>query len=245
MADSPGTRINRFIASCGVCSRRKADDLIVSGRVKVNGETVINPGRIITLDDRLEIDGIPVAVPSDKIYLLFNKPLYCLCTMRDPQGRKIVLDYLPENLKKLRPFPAGRLDYMSEGLLILTNDGDFAQKLIHPSNDKKKIYNVTIKGNASPFKIGAMESGMTLPDGTRLRPVKCRASRLENGNTLLNIELKQGVNRQIRRMCKMLNLEILKLERIAIEFLTLDGVPPGKYRALTPQEVEKLTKKGG
>lgn len=231
-------RINQAIAASGLCSRRKADELIAQGRVKVNGELLGNPGLRVTQTDVIEVDGRRLE-KSENIYLMLHKPIMTVCTAHDPQGRETVLDLLPPGIRALRVFPVGRLDYFSEGLLVLTNDGAFAQRLAHPRHEKRKLYEVLIRGPVSKAQVQRMQSGMNLKDGTRLPPVRARAKKTGD-NTLLELELRQGINRQIRRMCADLELVILKLRRVALGSLRLGDLPCGKWRRLIAKEVAAL-----
>lgn len=231
-------RINQAIAASGLCSRRKADELVAQGRVKVNGELLGNPGLRVTQTDVIEVDGRRLE-KSENIYLMLHKPIMTVCTAHDPQGRQTVLDLLPPDIRASRVFPVGRLDYFSEGLLVLTNDGALAQRLAHPRHEKRKLYEVLIRGPVSKTQVQRMQSGMTLKDGTRLPPVRARAKKTGD-NTLLELELRQGINRQIRRMCADLELVILKLRRVALGSLRLGDLPRGKWRKLTAKEVAAL-----
>lgn len=231
-------RINQAIAASGLCSRRRADELIAQGRVKVNGELLGNPGLRVTQTDVIEVDGRRLE-RSENIYLMLHKPIMTVCTARDPQGRQTVLDLLPPDIRPSRVFPVGRLDYFSEGLLVLTNDGALAQRLAHPRHEKRKLYEVLIRGPVSKAQVQRMQSGMTLKDGTRLPPVRAHAKKTGD-NTLLELELRQGINRQIRRMCADLELVILKLRRVALGSLRLGDLPSGKWRRLTAKEVAAL-----
>lgn len=236
----PGLRLNRAIAAAGAASRRKADELIKAGHVRVNGETELNPACQVTLKDRIELDGRPLDLSPPLIYLMLNKPTHVVTTAHDPQGRKTVLDLLPPHLKNLRVYPVGRLDYFSEGLLLLTNDGALANRLMHPRHHLPRLYEVRIRGAVPDRALAQMENGMCLEDGTRLLPVRANSRRLADGNTLLCLELRQGVNRQIRRMCDQLGLVILSLKRVAEGSLDLGNLKSGEVRELAKKEVDAL-----
>ena len=160
-------RLNKFLADAGIASRRRADELIFSGRVCVNGETVREPGRRVTPgQDRVACDGKEVAEKNPPIYVMLNKPVHVVCTVSDPQGRRTVLDLL-SGLNARRVFPVGRLDYMSEGLLLLTNDGAAALRLTHPSFEHQKVYEVLVRGTVPEESLRAMHDGMRLREGER------------------------------------------------------------------------------
>lgn len=233
-------RLNKAIAASGYCSRRRADALIKAGKIKVNGLACDDLARRVGPADEITIDGKRISARGGNIYLLLNKPVGVVSTAKDPQKRKTVLDLLPDKYRRLRPFPVGRLDYFSEGLLILTNDGDFANRLMHPRFHLAKEYEVIVRGVTSEKILSDFRSGMILADGQKLMPVKARAERLPDGNTRFRLELRQGINRQIRRMCEKHGLVILKLRRIRQGSLELGDLPPGKLRALTPAEISNL-----
>lgn len=158
--DAPATqRLNKAIAASGLCSRRKADELILAGRVSVNGLPEPSPGRQVRPQDVLAVDGSPLAAPQSYAYVLLLKPVRVVCTAHDPEGRPTVLDCLPEALRELRLYPVGRLDYFSEGLLLLTNDGVLAQRLCHPSHHQPKTYEVLVRGAVPPAALEAMRAG--------------------------------------------------------------------------------------
>ncbi|MDE6734215.1 MAG: rRNA pseudouridine synthase [Desulfovibrio sp.] len=241
-----GQRLNKAIAASGLCARRKADELIFAGRVSVDGTTETNPGRRVGPNEIISVDGKPLTRKQEFAYLLLNKPVGTVCTVSDPQGRPTVMDILPENARGLGLFPVGRLDFFSEGLLLLTNDGDLANRLTHPRHHVDKTYEVLVRGPVPEQALETMRTGMRLSDGTPLLPVA--ASRMEGGDvrgTLLRLVLRQGVNRQIRRMCEDLGLTILRLKRVAQGILCLDNLKPGETRVLKPEEVRALRKSAG
>lgn len=245
-------RVNHFLALAGLCSRRSADGLIAAGRVAVNGHPA-RPGDKVTPQDELRLDGKTVPWPglaaqdpagkprADFTYILLHKPIEVVSTAKDPQGRRTVLDLLPEDLRQNRLFPVGRLDYFSQGLLILSNDGDLTYRLTHPKWHLPKIYRVLVRGALTESALRVMRAGMTLSDGTELAPVRARELKTTpRGDTWLEMILGQGVNRQIRRMLQDLNLTILKLSRVQQGPLKLGELKPGQWRRLTQQEVEAL-----
>lgn len=239
-------RLNKAIASAGVCSRRKADELIRSGRVRMNGKVVRELGlRIDPQRDRIKVDGRMVEPappdPQQHTYLALYKPARVVSTLRDPQGRKTVLDLLPETLRTLRLLPVGRLDYMSEGLLLLTTEGGLVHRLIHPSRHVPKGYRVLVRGDPEESKLELMRSGMTLREGEQLAPVEVRVLKnVDPDRVLLEMTLWQGVNRQIRRMCRDLDLKVLRLIRTSQGPVRLGSMKPGQHRPLSRSEIRKL-----
>lgn len=240
-------RLNKAIADSGYCSRRKADELIFAGKISVNGIVELNPARRITRNDKISANGKELlGLNNAKYYFMLYKTIHTVCTVSDPEGRSTILDLLPAHLRQIRLFPVGRLDYFSEGLLLLTNDGDFANHLMHPRYHLEKRYLVTIRGKVSEKTLSIMRSGMTLDDdGTPLLPVQVNMNPTFKGNTQLEMILRQGINRQIRRMCQQLGLTILKLKRIAQGTLSLGDLKPGQVRPLNETELAKLKKACG
>lgn len=236
-----GIRLNKAVAASGLCARRKADELIFAGRVTVNNAPETNPGRRVLPGDIIAVNGEPLRVRRGHVYLLLHKPVGTLCTVSDPQGRPTVMDLLPEKARGLGLFPVGRLDYFSEGLLLLTNDGELANRLIHPRHHVDKIYEVLVRGEVPERALEIMRGGMRLADGTPLLPVEaCRLQTQDRRGTLLRLVLRQGVNRQIRRMCDDLGLTILRLTRVSEGTLRLGALKSGEARFLEPEEVRQL-----
>ncbi len=232
-------RLQKIIAAAGVASRRQAEKLIVAGRVKVNGAVVselgakADPGR-----DRIEVDGQLLSrQPGKRRYLLLHKPIGYLCTMADPDGRPIVSDLLPD--VRERVYPVGRLDYLSEGLLLCTNDGQLAHRMMHPSFKLEKKYLVTVGGRIGKEQLARLERGIMLADGLA-RAAKARLLTAGARQSTVEIILRQGKNRQIRRMLAALDLEVRRLRRTHIGFLALEELEPGKYRDLRRQEIQRL-----
>jgi len=238
-------RLNKALAQAGICSRRAADTLILNGEVQINDCVVRAPGTRVDPDkDRVCIKGEPVRLSrpdaKDHLYLALHKPSGRMTTVKDPQGRLTVLDLLPPDIRQQRPFPVGRLDRMSEGLLLLTTDGALALRLTHPRYEHPKTYHVLVRGRVSPEKLQVMRSGMTLAEGDRLAPVLVRELRCEPGGVLLEMVLRQGVNRQIRRMCRDLRLHVLRLIRMQHGPIRLGDLAPGAWRRLGPEETQNL-----
>lgn len=230
-------RLNRALAQTGYCSRRKADQLIADGKVLVNNVVVkdfnceIDPQR-----DFLSVEGTRLSFKKH-VYVALHKPAGVVTTMSDEQGRKTVMDLLPPNLQYLRP--VGRLDMYSEGLLLLTNDGDLCQTLTHPVHQKTKLYRVTVRGKVANNDLTKLAQGIYLEDGLTL-PAKVRLITRDQSSSEFEMTLVEGRNRQIRRMCAALGLPIIRLVRLGIGRLQLGQTGPGKWRYLTDVEVKLL-----
>ncbi|MBX9571631.1 MAG: rRNA pseudouridine synthase [Candidatus Obscuribacterales bacterium] len=230
-------RLNQAIARTGYCARRKADELIAAGKVKVNGEVVMDFSRQIDPDsDDLVVEGKRLSF-SHSIYIAMNKPPGVVTTMSDESGRETVIDLLPGKLKSLRP--VGRLDMYSEGLLILTNDGHLAQRLTHPSMHLLKTYEVEVRGTISDKHLQMMASGVELEDGRTL-PAKVKLISRNKTYSEFEISIREGRNRQIRRMCSLLGYSVVRLRRLGIGMLRLGLIPTGSWRYLTDAEVRLL-----
>lgn len=242
--EKQGIRINKALAQAGFCSRRRADELVAAGRVLLNGAAVRELGVMVRAGDELSVDGKSVTVRAprqeDFVYLMLNKPVQVVSTARDPQGRQTVLDLLPPEYSSKRLFPVGRLDYFSEGLLILANDGELARRLTHPAFHLPKHYEILLREDVPEAALLAMRSGLTLAEGEKLAPVEVKVLGKTGRGTRLAMTLRQGVNRQIRRMCRDLGLTVLRLARIGQGRLKLGGLPPGKCRSLTAEEIAQL-----
>lgn len=243
--DASLIRLNKYIAQCGIASRRGADDLVFSGQVSVNGTTADSPGiKVDPAKDTVTVNGKNIALPGSgkDVTILLHKPVEVVTTAKDPQGRQTVLDLLPRKYQTMRPFPVGRLDFFSEGLLLLTTDGDLCYRLTHPKYHLPKVYHVIIRGTVPDHVIKSMRSGMTLEDGEKLAPVKVQAHKPVAGTQTIEMTLIQGVNRQIRRMCTENGLTILRLHRVKQGPIELGKLKRGQFRELTAQEVASLKK---
>ncbi|MDN5348576.1 MAG: rRNA synthase [Clostridia bacterium] len=231
-------RLQKFLSQAGVASRRHAEEMIASGRVKVNGRVVKVMGvQVDPQKDRVEVDGRPVSLESKKVYLLLYKPEGYVTTAFDPQGRPKVIDLVRDVPQRV--FPVGRLDYRTEGLLLLTNDGDLALKLTHPRYGIPKTYLALVKGVPGAEKIERLRRGVELEDGCTA-PARVRLVKIKQGNALLELTLREGKKREVRRMCAAVGHPVLKLKRVKFAFLTLGSLRPGQYRHLTPEEVRRL-----
>jgi 23S rRNA pseudouridine2605 synthase len=230
-------RLNRALAACGICSRRKADVLIAEGLVSVNGVVVTDFNCLVDLKrDKMDVEGKRVSAKRHD-YIMINKPKGVFVTCSDERGRRTVMDLLPDELKHLKP--VGRLDADSEGLLLLTNDGELARQLTHPSHEVAKLYVVTVEGEISKNAISHLQQGVELSEG---RTLPCYVRRISaNGKTSrLEIELKEGKNRQIRRMLAQVGYRVTRLVRVAIGGLQLSQLESGAWRRLRNEELSSL-----
>lgn len=226
-------RLNKYLSMAGVCSRRKADELIESGAVEVNGIKVDSLGYQIDEEkDLVSVYGKRVKKEEKMIYLMLNKPSGYITTNDEQFSRPSTLDLIHE---QIRVFPIGRLDMPTEGMLLLTNDGEFANKLMHPKNKIDKEYVVKIKGDASLEQVRKLQQGVDIGDYIT-KPAEVEII----GKNRIQIVIKEGKNRQIRRMCQAAGIEVLTLKRTRIGKLTLGNLPLGEYRLLKKEEVEKI-----
>lgn len=231
-------RLNKYIAECGAASRRGADGLIEEGRIKVNGKSVMQPGTVIDEDnDTVLLDGKKIERVRRSIYLMLNKPKGCVSTVKDDKGRKTVLDYI--DIKDKRLFPIGRLDYDSEGLLLLTNDGDLAFKLTHPSHDIPKTYIAKVEGEVPESDLAVLRKGIVL-DGIQTHRAKIKLLEYTEGISRLEVTIYEGRNRQVRRMFESIGKQVVFLKRTGIGDLRLGGLSRGTYRYLTEKEIQLL-----
>ena len=265
-------RLNKALADAGICSRRKAAELVFAGKVKVNGVIADSPGiRVDITKDIVECNGENVVFSSKKntSWLLLHKPTSVVTTSNDPEGRETVLDFLPAAWSSKRLYPVGRLDFFSEGLVLITDDGELAHRLTHPRWHLPRVYEVRVRLNQRNSNLDkaldAMEKGMTLAEGEKLAPVKVKVLKdfqheefskydydmyddsyqgqdKDTRGILLEMTLYQGINRQIRRMCRDLNMTVLRLKRVSQGPIHLGDLPQGKVRELSIAEVNALRK---
>lgn len=230
--DNSGIRLNKFISNAGICARRKADELIVNGEVTVNGSIVTEMGYKILPNDIVKYKGKRV-VSEKKVYFLFNKPKDCITTTEDENGRRTVLDYIKES-KEMRIYPIGRLDRNTTGLLVLTNDGELAQKLSHPSSKISKLYHVELDKKLTVQHYEDIVKGLTLEDGlVNVDGIEFEDTSKKN----IGIEIHVGKNRIVRRIFEHLGYQVVKLDRVLYAGLTKKDLPRGKYRTLTEKEI--------
>ncbi len=230
-------RINKYLAELGIGSRRAIDKMIEEGKIKVNGE-LAESGIKVNEEDKIVVNGRAVDAPKSakKVYFILNKPKRVLSTAKDERGRKTVVDMIDT---KERIFPIGRLDYDTEGLILLTNDGEVFNKVIHPRTEVYKTYLVEAKGNINMTTLNRLKRGIMLDDKMTL-PAKAKILLADNYHTVLHFAIKEGRNRQVRRMFESVGHNVINLKRIMLGELTLDGLDVGEYRELTKKEVRYL-----
>jgi 23S rRNA pseudouridine2605 synthase len=229
-------RLQKILSRAGIASRRSAERLILEGRVTLNGATVLEMGTKADLgSDDVRVDGVRVRAPKEIVYLLLNKPKGVVSTRRDPSGRKTVMDLVP-SVPGL--FPVGRLDVTTEGLILLTNDGDFAQRVAHPRYEVPRVYHAKVHRIPSPETLARLRKGVRV-EGERMSVDKVRILQGES-NAWLELTLHEGKNREVKRLLEAVGHPVAKLKRVALGPLTCRGLDPGQFRALTPREVKAL-----
>ncbi len=229
-------RINKYIASAGVTSRRKADELIEEGKVKVNGAVLMNPGYHVEDGDVVEVDGQTIRPESKLVYYLLNKPTGYVTSTADEEGRAVVTELVPDTV---RVFPVGRLDYNTSGLLILTNDGELSNKLMHPSHEFDKKYLARVQGIVSRSEAARLAKGIDI-GGFVTSPAEVNLIRHDKNSTVVEITIHEGKNRQVRRMFKAINHPVEELCRVGLGKLTIGKLAVGQCRKLSPAEVDYL-----
>ena len=231
-------RLQKIIASSGYCSRRKAEELISKGKVKVNGDIITEMGYKAGVYDYIEIEGNPINKVEDKVYYILNKPRGIVTTSSDDKGRKTVVDLIKTDK---RIYPVGRLDYDTTGLLILTNDGELTNLLTHPKNNIEKVYVAKVKGLVNKESINKLSSGVII-DGKKTGKAKAKILKIDKktNSSIVELIIHEGKNHQVKNMFKQVGYEVLKLKRESVAFLTLDGLKSGEYRKLTIKEVKML-----
>ncbi len=231
-------RINKYLAQCNLGSRRSVEKLILDGKISINDKVEFNLS--VQIDPNIDVikyEGKKIIPKSEKIYLMLNKPKKYLVSKKDDFDRKLIYDLLPDFGTNL--FYIGRLDYMSEGLLLLTNDGDFAEKIIHPKYKLQKVYKVKIKGNISDEDVDKLRKGIVI-NGKKTKPAIVFVNNVKNNTTTLKITIFEGRKRQIRYMLKSVGSEVLELKRLQIGNVKLNKLPVGMWRMLKPSEVTSL-----
>lgn len=227
--------LQKYLSMCSVCSRRKAQEMILNCRIKVNGKIAKLGDRVIPNADKVSLDDKLILFENKKkYYIMLNKPRGFVTTMQDEKGRKCVADLVQDISERV--YPAGRLDKNSEGLLIMTNDGDFANSLIHPSKDIWKTYRVTVRPKITEDQLNVLCGGIEI-DGKPTEPAVVKVLTQEKNRVVLEISIKEGRNRQIRKMCEFVGLEVARLKRISIGGLKLGMLEVGKWRELSQEEI--------
>lgn len=236
-------RLQKYLAGAGIASRRKCEELILQRQVRVNNSVVTKLGtKVDPQKDIVEVKGKLIKYKEKKqySYILLNKPKGYLTSLSDPFGRPTVLDLL-KGVKE-RVYPVGRLDFNSEGILILTNDGELAYALTHPAKEVEKVYIVKVKGIPSPEKLKILSKGVVLENNYRISPCNIYLLKITNGNAILKIKIREGKKRQIRKMGEYIGHFVLKLRRTQLGPISLKGVKPGEYRYLNKEEIKSLNK---
>ncbi len=234
-------RLNKFLASCGVASRRESEKLILDGRVKVNGKVVTELGtQVNENNDKVAVDGIIVKPVADYSYIMMYKPKGCVTTLKDDKGRKTVYSYL-EDLNIPHLVPVGRLDYDTEGLLLLTNDGELVHALTHPSHEVPKTYIVKVEGQVLEHKLAQLRKGVEI-DGVKTAKAKVKLVDFKDNISRFEMTIHEGRNRQIRKMFEAVGEEVIFLKRISVGNVRLGGLARGTYRYLNDDEIEYLKK---
>lgn len=239
--EEKGMRLQKYMALCGVASRRRAETMIADGLVQVNGQTVREMGIIVTENDRVAVRGQVITPEQEKHYIVYYKPVGEVCTVSDPEGRRTVMDAFRDFPCRL--YPVGRLDYDSEGLLILTNDGDLAAYLTHPSHEVEKSYIARVSLSLEQEAIQKLCRGVWV-DGRKTAPAKVRVLRRDAFSTDILITIHEGRNRQIRKMVESVGHQVVRLKRVRYGSIELGDMPRGTFRELTREEVESLKKHG-
>ena len=231
-------RLQKVIAQTGYCSRRKAEEYIKQGKVQINGKTVTEMGVKVNFDDDITIEGNALNLKEDKVYYIMNKPRGIITSTSDEKNRKTVIDLVNE---QKRIYPVGRLDYDTTGALLLTNDGELTNLLIHPKNNIEKLYIAKIKGIPTKEELQKLARGVII-DGHKTSRAKVKIKKINKKNNVSLVELiiHEGKNHQVKKMFETIGYEVIKLRRDSFAFLTVDGLKPGEYRELSIKEVKKL-----
>jgi len=230
-------RLQKYMAHCGVASRRHSEELIRSGKVKVNGKVITEMGFLVSDQDIVEVEGKIIKKEDKKIYIMLNKPAGYITSAVDPRGRKTVLDLIKGVSERI--YPVGRLDYDTTGLLLLTNDGDFAYRATHPGKEITKTYLAEVLGTPSNKALDALRNGVEI-DGRLTSPAQVEIVEMKDNSTVLKIVIHEGRNRQVKKMCEAVGHRVIKLARIKFGNLTLGNLRPGEWRYLSQAEVSQI-----
>jgi 23S rRNA pseudouridine2605 synthase len=230
-------RLQKYMAECGVASRRKAEEMIAEGRVTVNGVKITEMGTQVEEGDEVRVDGQVIRPETEKRYVMYHKPAGEVTTVSDPEGRRCVLDHFRDY--PVRLYPVGRLDYDSEGLLLLTNDGTLTERMLHPSHQVDKTYLARVTGSVTMDEVRQLRSGVMLDDH-KTAPAKVRVIKLEAEAAVVLVTIHEGRNRQVRRMFEETGHQVTQLRRVRFGPLDLGDLPRGKWRELTAEEVRSL-----
>ncbi|NLY44523.1 MAG: rRNA pseudouridine synthase [Tissierella sp.] len=231
-------RLQKYMAKCGVASRRKSEELIAEGLVQVNGRIIIEPGLVIDPDkDVVKVNNKIVRLESNKVYIMLNKPVGYVTTLKDEKDRNIVTDLI-EGVNE-RIYPVGRLDIDTSGLLILTNDGDLTQKLTHPSNKIVKRYIAVVEGVPNRIELERFRNGLRI-DGRKTSKASVKIAKRYEHDSILDIEIYEGRNRQVKKMCEAINHPVKKLKRVSIGEIIIGGLEIGNWRYLDQEEIDYL-----
>ena len=235
-------RLQKYIAMSGKASRRAAEEMIAAGRVSVNGKRVVEQGVKVEIGcDEVALDGIVIKAAEKKIYIALYKPEGYVTTVKDQFDRPTVMDLVSREIHT-RIFPVGRLDYETEGLILMTNDGDWANRVSHPSFESKKKYYAVIKGVLKITELNRLRNGVVI-DGRKTSPAECEIMEIDMGMTLVGITIHEGRNRQVRKMFEAVGHEVKKLRRVQIGIVELGNLPEGRWRYLTSSEIEYFNRK--
>ncbi len=240
-AREEGVRLNKYIAQAGLASRRRADQLIAYGKVRINGKVVRELGTIVMPGDAVDVSGTPIKPVEETVYLVLHKPTGVMTTMRDPQGRRTIVELLPKKMPRV--VPVGRLDYDTAGVLLMTNDGDLANKLLHPRYGVDKTYRATIGGRLTPEDVQALHDGVALKT-YKASSAKVRVVSVRSGYSVVDITIHEGRNRQVRDMFEALGHPVQTLVRLRFGPISLGELGVGRTRAVTPKELAALKRVG-
>lgn len=233
-------RLQKVLAQAGVASRRQSEVLIKEGRVKVNGQIIKELGvKVNSQEDIILVDNKPLKMEEEKVYFMLNKPAGYISSVKDPQGRPTVLDFFQAITQRI--YPVGRLDFETEGLLLLTNDGELTNALIHPKHEISKVYLARVEGRPNLGSLKIFARGIKLEDGITA-PAKVEIEEITKGKALLKIEIHEGRNRQVRRMCEAIGHPVVYLKRVKVGPLELGKLPKGQFRSLSNRELKELKK---